>query len=126
MPYLGKSALIRELPENCVFESNMMRIILKVEYVIPEYLIKYLNSGLGLQELRKNAKQAVNQASINQQDVKSVKIPVPSLPEQQEIVHILDTVLEKERTAKSAAEQVLEQIDLLKKSILARAFRGEL
>ena len=126
MPYLGKSALIRELPENCVFESNMMRIVLKVESVIPEYLIKYLNSGLGLQELRKNAKQAVNQASINQQDVKSVKILVPSLSEQQEIVYILDSVLEKERTANSATEQVLEQIDLLKKSILARAFRGEL
>ena len=55
-----------------------------------------------------------------------IKIPLPSLSEQQEIVRILDTVLEKERTAKSAAEQVLEQIDLLKNSILARAFRGEL
>ena len=33
---------------------------------------------------------------------------------------------EKESAAKFAAEQILEQIDLLKKSILARAFRGEL
>jgi type I restriction enzyme S subunit len=41
-------------------------------------------------------------------------------------VRILDIVLEKERTAKQAAEKVLEQIDLLKKTILARAFRGEL
>lgn len=53
-------------------------------------------------------------------------IKLPTLSEQQEIVRILENVLEKERTAKSAAEQVLEQIDLLKKSILARAFRGEL
>ena len=32
----------------------------------------------------------------------------------------------KEHQAKEAAEVVLDQIDLMKKSILARAFRGEL
>ena len=51
---------------------------------------------------------------------------VCSLPEQVEIVRILDIIIEKENKAKQAAEAVLEQIDLLKKSILARAFRGEL
>ena len=68
----------------------------------------------------------VGQQRISMDFVRNYKIPVPTRAEQQEIVRILDTVLEKERTAKSAAEQVLEQIDLLKKSILARAFRGEL
>lgn len=46
--------------------------------------------------------------------------------EQTEIVRILDDLLAKEQQAKEAAEAVLEKIDLLKKSILARAFRGEL
>ena len=41
-------------------------------------------------------------------------------------MRILDIIIEKENKAKQAAEAVLEQIDLLKKSILARAFRGEL
>ena len=63
---------------------------------------------------------------INQKELSIIPMKICTRPEQQEIVHILDTVLEKERTAKSAAEQVLEQIELLKKSILARAFRGEL
>ena len=63
---------------------------------------------------------------INQKELSVIPMKICTRPEQQEIVHILDTVLEKERTAKFAAEQVLEQIELLKKSILARAFRGEL
>ena len=126
MAYLGKSALIRELPEECVFESNMMRIALNTRMVIPEYAIKYLNSVIGVQELRKNAKQAVNQASINQQDVKNVAIKLPKLDEQAEIVRLLDDLLAKEQQAKEAAEGVLGQIDLIKKAILARAFRGEL
>ena len=51
---------------------------------------------------------------------------IPSLAEQQEIVRILDNLLAKEQKIKDAAEAVLAQIELLKKSILARAFRGEL
>lgn len=126
MPYLGKSALIRELPETCVFESNMMRISLNKERIIPEFMIRYLNSQVGLAELRKNAKQAVNQASINQKDVKSVIVKLPFLDEQEEIVRILDSLLTREQQAKEAAEAVLAQIDTMKKAILARAFRGEL
>ena len=55
-----------------------------------------------------------------------IPIPVPIIDEQTEIVLILDDLLAKEQQAKEAAEKVLEQIDLIKKSILARAFRGEL
>ncbi len=64
--------------------------------------------------------------TLNRNQFSSVPVQVPTFVEQLEIVRILDTVLEKENIAKAAAEQVLGQIDLLKKSILARAFRGEL
>lgn len=63
---------------------------------------------------------------INQKELSVIPMQICSLPEQVEIVRILDIIIEKERTAKEATENVLEQIDLLKKSILARAFRGEL
>lgn len=53
-------------------------------------------------------------------------INIPSVLEQAEIVRILDSLLAKEQEAKETAEAILEQIDLIKKSILARAFRGEL
>ena len=68
-------------------------------------------------------------SSIPQLTVPMVKekiIPLPKLNEQAEIVRILDDLLAKEQQAKEAAEGVLEQIDLIKKAILARAFRGEL
>ena len=58
--------------------------------------------------------------------IKNAQIAVCSIDEQQEIVRILDSLFAKEQQAKEAAEAVLEKIDLLKKSILARAFRGEL
>lgn len=126
MQYLGKSALVRELKDACVFESNIMRLSVDESRIYPEFLISFLNSQMGLNELRKNAKQAVNQASINQQDIKNVIINLPTLHEQHEIVRLIDELLARERAAQQAAEQALASIDLMKKSILARAFRGEL
>jgi type I restriction enzyme S subunit len=122
--YLGKSALVRNLEEPCVFESNVMRIKLN-QRVIPEYIVLYLNSSKGLQELRKNAKHAVNQASINQQDVKNPLIPLPKIEEQIEIVNILKGLLEREQLS-FISINTNNQFNLLKSSILSKAFRGEL
>lgn len=64
---------------------------------------------------------------INQKELSALTVFLPTLNnEQEEIVLILDDMFAKEQQTKETAEGVLEQIDLIKKSILARAFRGEL
>ena len=65
-------------------------------------------------------------ANISLKDIREMTIVCPTIDEQTEIVRILDDLLAKEQQAKEVAEAVLGQIDLIKKSILARAFRGEL
>ena len=65
-------------------------------------------------------------AGIKAAKLKLIPIVLPSADEQEEVVRILDSLFAKEQQAKEAVEAVLEKIDLLKKSILARAFRGEL
>lgn len=67
-----------------------------------------------------------NQLNLSGKIIASFPIKLPPLNFQLSIVNFLDTVLEKESRAKEAAQTVLDQIALLKKSILARAFRGEL
>lgn len=52
-------------------------------------------------------------------------IPLPPLEEQKEIVKLLDNIFEKEAKAKKIIESTLNKIELIKKSILARAVRGE-
>ena len=67
-----------------------------------------------------------NQLNLSGKIIASFSIKLPPLNYQLSIVNFLDTVLEKESRAKEAAQTVLDQIAMLKKSILARAFRGEL
>ncbi len=66
-----------------------------------------------------------NSPSIRKDDFEGLMVNLPSMPEQQEIVHILGELLEKEEKAKEICD-VIDKIDLMKKAILARAFRGEL
>lgn len=66
------------------------------------------------------------QLTVPIKELRAMTIPRPNIAEQVEIVRILDGFFAKEQSAKEAAEAVLDQIDLMKKSILARAFRGEL
>lgn len=66
------------------------------------------------------------QPNLNTKLIGEVEIDVPQTAERVEIARVLNALLSKEQQAKEAAEAVLDQSDLMKKSILARAFRGEL
>lgn len=103
--------------------QNIAAIIINHGHVESKFLWYWL------QKEYKNNRTAGNGSgpqALNCQKVRELPFILPTLPEQVEIVRILDIIIEKENKAKQAAEAVLEQIDLLKKSILARAFRGEL
>lgn len=66
------------------------------------------------------------QLTVPIKGLRAMTIPRPKIAEQVEIVRILDGFFAREQSAKEAAEAALDQNDLMKKSILARAFRGEL
>lgn len=63
---------------------------------------------------------------LSRKVILSLTINLPTLPEQHEIVRLIDDLLARERSAQQVTEQALASIELMKKSILARAFRGEL
>ena len=90
-----------------------------------EFLCAYTNSPFGKKLVFEN-KRGMALAHFNVKGYSELPIRVPQLAEQTQIVRILDNLLAKEQQAKEAAEKVLEQIELTKKAILARAFRGEL
>jgi len=122
MEYLGKSALIPELSEPTVFESNMMRFAVDPTQVNQRYFVDFLQSSFIKGQIINSAKHAVNQSSINQQDVKGFLVNVPPLPLQQEFARRIAAV-EKLKTAHRTA---LAELDALFASLQHRAFRGEL
>lgn len=131
----GKKLLIGEDGANLVTRSKDIAFIADGKYwvnnhahildvrdtVLLMYLCNYINNMDLIPYVTGSAQPKLTQAKMN-----NIKIFLPSLPEQHEIVRLIDDLLARERAAQQAAEQALASIDLMKKSILARAFRGEL
>ena len=83
--------------------------------------IYHLLSNLELPKLAKGVKPG-----INRNEVYSIGVRIPPLPEQKRIVKILDEVFEGVAKAKANSEKKLADLEELKKSILKKAFDGEL
>jgi len=126
MPYLGKCALVRGLIEPTVFESNMMRIKLDTNMVDGDWITYYLSSHVGKRELTKNAKQAVNQASINQTDVGNALIPIPSISDQKRMVRMIESRMSVCDSIEHTVNVALQQAEAMRQSILKHVFDGEL
>ena len=92
---------------------------------MPQYLYELLRSDDAINYLMQFMK-GDNSPSIRKDDLLEMVIAMPSILEQMEIVRILKELISKEQQAKESAASVIEQIDTMKKAILARAFRGEL
>ena len=123
---VGMSAIYTGAEYEFIYPDLMMKLTVK-EPNNKHYVDYYLKTDEILNYFRSNATgTAGNMPKINQKVVSETPLILPETQEQAEIVRLLDDLLAKEQQAKEAAKGVLEQIDLIKKAILARAFRGEL
>lgn len=107
------------------FCDHIIRITYKTN-LSPKYMVYFSKTNAYRRYIEDNMVSSAGQNTISRKGMALLLIPIPLMDEQTEIVRILDDLLAKEQQAKEAAEGVLEQIDLIKKAILARAFRGEL
>ncbi|MFM4828372.1 restriction endonuclease subunit S [Aeromonas rivipollensis] len=122
LTHIGKSILwLNNTDCTTVYESNMMRIQPDESAILPEYLIRILQSEPAREHFRKVAKRAVAQCSINQQDVKSLSFPLHPLPEQKKIAQILSTW----DRAISSTEQLLANSQQQKKALMQQLLTGK-
>lgn len=117
-------ATINQLAFPFAMLSSVALLKPKKEVANPKYIAYYLNAPRTKAKMISNMSgNAITRLTLTKIKASSIIMPTP--PEQTEIVRILDNVFEKERQAKKLVS-VIGKIDLMKKTILARAFRGEL
>lgn len=123
---LTNSGATLGVPAICTFKTTFNDGIAAFLGLNPDTLLFHYYFWTSKTEDLRAINKGAAQPNLNTDIIGNVEINLPRENEQREIVRILDVLLAKEQQAKEAAEGVLEQIDLIKKSILARAFRGEL
>ncbi|MCQ2593505.1 MAG: restriction endonuclease subunit S [Treponema sp.] len=115
MPCLNRPATLAR-------NAFMMRFIDSIDV---QFLFSYLSSPEGTTSIMKHVHGAVTK-TITKDEVRSIQIPYPPLPEQKRIVEQLDSLCEKVRFLEEIYTKQLANCDELKQAFLAKAFNGEL
>lgn len=122
----GKSAIVGTLVNDIGYGSTEFYVLRCNEELNNKYLYHMVRNTTFRAEAKAVMTGAVGQQRVPKTFLQEYQLLLPTLPEQHEIVRLIDDLLARERTAQQATEQALASIDLMKKSILARAFRGEM
>ena len=120
-PYLDKHD-IAEYNGMCSTDIIVYRCELKETAII----LNYVMSTKQFIEYAVTNSKGINLPRTSEKIISEYKLQLPLLTEQKEIVRLLDKFLSVEDKVKSTCQNTLEAIATMRKSILAKAFRGEL
>jgi type I restriction enzyme S subunit len=114
---IGKTAIFRGEFSRCVYSNHLTRIRVDRSKAIPEWILYLLIRKWELGIFKMICHRHVHQAGINNEDLLRLKIPLPSLQEQQKITSIILTVDSKiklEKMKKAKLERIKQGLmDLL-------------
>lgn len=122
----GKSAVVGKLVNDIGYGTTEFFVLRCSDRLYNRFLYHLVRDKLFRDKAKAVMAGAVGQQRVPKRYLETYKLNLPKFNEQREIVRILDGSFVKEQQSQEAAEAVLDQIDLMKKSILARAFHGEL
>lgn len=104
---------VYELEGDHVFASYLVRIKTAPEKLEPKFLTLYLNSDFGRRQVLAYATKAVSQANVNASNLLRVRLPLPPLEVQKQLLEEIACAKSAERAAmvrRSSAEEIKKQL----------------
>ena len=112
--HLGKTGFADRDYDDLLHGMNLLLIRANPEVFDPEFLNRVFQYYRDIGVFIAICSRAVNQSSINQAKMKALELPLPPLPEQKKIAHILSTV----QRAIEAQERIIQTTTELKKTLM--------
>ncbi|CAN5247434.1 hypothetical protein BH23BAC1_BH23BAC1_50350 [soil metagenome] len=123
----GKLGIARNLRNGIGFGSSEFIVFRSNGNVVPDFLFYFLSQNLIRNVGSKLMTGAVGHKRVSKDWVENYKISYPiSIHEQEIIVQKLDTLSERTKYLEYTYHKKIESLDELKKSLLQKAFSGEL
>lgn len=116
----GQSAVLNI---EATINQNIAAIVIEHGQINSKFLWYWLQK-----EYKKNREKGAGSGpqALNCQRVRELDMIVPPIEEQDAIVEIIDGLMQKEMQVIETINETIDKILLIKKSVLAKAFRGEL
>lgn len=123
---VGKCALISKKDECYLYAGYLIRLRPIINKVNPKYLINILTSIDLRNQIEDKAKSTSGVNNINSEELSTLKIQLPPLEEQHQIVQEIESRLSVADKMEESIAHSLLQAESLRQSILKKAFSGEL
>ena len=117
-PHLGKTAIAERDYDDLLHGMNLLLFRANKSIIEPEFLNYIFNLYRDIGVFVRIRSRAVNQSSINQNKLKNLEIPLPELPEQRKIVHVLSKV----QKAIEQQDNLIRTTTELKKALMQKLF----
>lgn len=96
-----------------VFASYLVRFNPTEETILPEYLCAYLNCKYGVWDIKRRARQSINQTNVNPEEVKEIEIPLLDKDIQSKIKNCFVSANDLRLKAKAAYDDASNYLNLI-------------
>jgi type I restriction enzyme S subunit len=122
---IGRAALWRGAIDPCTHQNHLIRVR-PGEELIPEFLEMVWNAPTTVAQLKQVASTTSGLYTLSTKKVAAVRIPVPSLAVQKELVAEAEQKLALAVRSLRDLDPVRRRLDVFRRSVLAAAFSGRL
>lgn len=108
------------------FCDHFIRFRLDKKLVSSSYLSNYFNTKIARNYIEFNMVSSAGQNTISQKTLASLPVPLPSIKEQKAIADEIDRLFSISEVSANSLGECFGRLNLLRQSILRRAFQGQL
>lgn len=126
LEFVGACAVFLEDQETFVYPDKLIRVRTDETKVLPQFLALTCSSKPSRKQIEGFIKSSAGQKGVSGKDLKTVKLALPSIAEQSEIVRRVEKLFAFADRLEERLSQAQEAVQKLTPALLAKAFRGEL
>jgi type I restriction enzyme S subunit len=123
---MGKIARLPSDVPIGVINQALMRVRLNEDIVRHDYFLEFFRSTLFQRKILKDSRGSGMQNMAGIKEIKPIKIKLPPLEEQKQIVQEIESRLSSYDKVEQSIKESLEKSEALRQSILKKAFDGDL
>ncbi|NLA15854.1 MAG: hypothetical protein GX877_04880 [Bacteroidales bacterium] len=123
---MGRIARIPKDAKKGIINQALMRIRINEEKISHKYFIKFFKSQMFQSKILQDSRGSGMQNMAGIRELKPIKISLPPRPEQHQIVKEIELHLSVYDAVEKSIKESLLKAELLRQSILKRAFEGKL
>jgi len=123
---VGRGGLVDQDPDAVAFPDTLIRARIDADRLVPHFMALVWNSPAVRRQLEASARTTAGIYKVNQKDLGAIRLPVPSLDDQQRILESVSSSRDGLAALAREVERTRTRSAGLRRSLLAAAFSGRL